>query len=99
VAGAPDLTGQPVAGRDTFILSKANRSGSASSEACFVLFGICLVLPYTYPGAVPSLTLGIVPSGSATSPSSLAPTAPWSIELALLGRAWWPNTDVYLERA
>jgi hypothetical protein len=31
-----------------------HRSGSASSEACFVLFGICLVLPYVHPEIVPS---------------------------------------------
>ena len=46
---------------------RPHRSGSASSEACLVLFGICLVLPYAYPGAFPSVTFGIVPSGAAAA--------------------------------
>ena len=55
---------------------RPHRSGSASSEACIVLFGICLVLSYTYPDAFPSLLLGIVSSGA--SPSFLMePTAPY----------------------
>ena len=48
---------------------RPHRSGSASSEACFVLFGICLVLPYTYPGTVPWFAFGILPSRVVTSPS------------------------------
>lgn len=42
---------------------RPHRSGLATSVVCFVLFGICLVLPYTYPGAFPSFFLGIVSSG------------------------------------
>jgi hypothetical protein len=70
---------------------RPHHSGSASSEACFVLFGICLVLPYTRPGAVPSFAFGIVPSGAVTFPSSPLPTASWSIQPALLNLSVLPK--------
>ena len=63
MAGAADVRASLLQGATLSSSPRPHHSGSASSEACFVLFGICLVLPYTDPGAFPLFFPGILSSG------------------------------------